>query len=121
MAALDSLPRDVEFVQNIFFTLPLPFSLTLANHNTYWPLVDNVYSLKNSRDVTARDSDTEIHTPAYISRQALCRYKLTRDSVPTSSQRASIAKRVAVSCNVSFRVLFFENYIEYHISQKQGY
>jgi hypothetical protein len=51
MASLQDLPRDIESIRNILFTLPLPFSLNSANYRLLWPLIDNVYSIRISRDV----------------------------------------------------------------------
>jgi hypothetical protein len=58
---LSLLPRDTSHVRNILFTLPLPFSLSRANHEQFWPLIDNAYSIRRSRDVGFRKRDTRLH------------------------------------------------------------
>lgn len=46
MDSLQALPRDTAQLRNILFTLPLPFSLNIANYKLFWPLIDNVYSIR---------------------------------------------------------------------------
>jgi hypothetical protein len=53
MDSLQALSRNVNKVRNILFALLLPFSLTSANYTPFWPLIDNVYSIRKLRDVPA--------------------------------------------------------------------
>jgi hypothetical protein len=46
MDVLSALPRDIDHVRQLLFTLPVPFSLSQANHDLFWPLIDNVYSIR---------------------------------------------------------------------------
>jgi hypothetical protein len=52
MDSLQALPRDTAKLRNILFTLPLPFSLNIADYKLFWSMVDNVYSIRKSRVVT---------------------------------------------------------------------
>ena len=108
MDIIQTLPRDTAHVRNILFTLPLPFSLNKANYKLFWPLIDNVYSIRTSREAT-RASDHIYH---YV----ICRFKRARDTTPSASQgiRASTTKRAVKSCDVSFKLLEFANHVEFH-------
>ena len=109
MDSLQALPRDTAKLRNILFTLPLPFSLNTANYKLFWPLIDNVYSIRSSRD-TNRLSNYRYH---YV----ICRYKRARDTLPASSQssqRASTTKRSIKSCDVSFVIKEFVNHVEFY-------
>jgi hypothetical protein len=45
MDVLQALPRDLALVRHILFTLPAPFSLSIADYKLFWPLIDNVYAI----------------------------------------------------------------------------
>lgn len=105
--ALQSLPRDDElrYMRSLLFNLPLPFSLTLATHDIFWPFVDNIYSITKTRQVTAG------HTVYYV----ICRLKAIshkRADESTSAKLRQSRKRVQ-SCNAEFRILRFHDYVEY--------
>ncbi|TAQ84793.1 hypothetical protein B7494_g6880 [Chlorociboria aeruginascens] len=111
MDSFQALPRDTPLIRDILFKLPLPFSLNIANYKLFWPLIDNVYSIRRSRHSTL-SCDYNYH---YV----ICRFKQARDptSIPSSSQRASTTKRSIQSCDVSFVIHEFENHVEfYHVT-----
>ena len=112
MDVLSKLPDDVSHVRHLLFALPLPFSLSRANHELFWPLIDNAYSIRASNNVNFRKKDRR---PAHIRHQVSCRFKRSR-AVPSASQgkRAS-SKRLALSYNVSFTLLKFPNYFKYYL------
>ena len=109
MDALQSLPRDTAKVRNILFLLPMPFSLNTANYKLFWSLIDNVYSIRRTRDPTIRRP--------YQYRYVICRFKRARDTSPAltqSSQRASTTKRAAQSCDVCFVIHEYQDHVEFH-------
>ena len=115
MDSLQALPRDTAKLQNILFTLPLLFSLNIADYKLFWPLIDNVYSIRTSRDVT-RPRPYQYH-------YTICRYKRSRIAPPSSQsslQRASTTKRIIQSCDVSFAILEFQDHVEFHHVQRQA-
>ena len=118
MDVLSSLPRDVDHVRRILFTLPMPFSLSVANHEQFWPLIDNAYSIRKSKDVGIRKHDGR---PAHKWNHVICRFKRSRD-VPSASQgkRTSSTKRAIVGCNVTFALLAFSDHYEYWPIGKSG-
>ena len=105
MDVLRALPRDTSHVRSILFALPLPFSLSLANYNTFWPLIDNVYSIGKSRDVAK--------PRPHKSRLCECRFRRARDvqAVLSSSQYASTTKRAVKSCDIAFRILEYPDHV----------
>jgi len=107
MDVLTSLPCDTAYVRQILFDLPLPFSLSRANYDLFWPLIDNVYSIRMSR--TSRDS-----TYHYV----ICRFKRAYNTTPSSSlgPRAGTTKRVVKSCNTTFRLVEYANHVEFHVT-----
>ena len=115
MDVLNTLPRDVSHMRQLLFDLPLPFSLSIANYKLFWPLIDNVYSIRNSKHVTNISGH---YTRHYV----ICRFKRARTLDPTSSamSRASTTKRSAKSCDVTFRLLEFDNHVEFHVSGDQS-
>jgi hypothetical protein len=60
MDVLSALPRDIDHIHHILFTLPMPFSLSTANHELFWPLIDNAYSIRKSYDVGFRKRDARL-------------------------------------------------------------
>ena len=112
MDILSQLPSDISHVRQLLFTLPLPFSLSRANHKQFWPFIDNAYLIRTSNHVTFRKRDAR---PAHVRHYVICRFKRSR-AVPSASQgkRAS-SKRLAISCDVSFALLEFLNHFEYHL------
>lgn len=112
MDVLSSLPRDISHVRNILFTLPLPLSLSRANHEQFWPLIDNIYVIRKTRDVGFRKRDAR---PAHQRHVVICRFKRAR-AAPSASQgkRASSSKRIVIGCDVSFALLAFPDHYEYH-------
>jgi MULE transposase domain len=115
---LSLLPRDTSHVRNILFTLPLPFSLSRANHEQFWPLIDNAYSIRRSRDVGFRKHDAR---PAHVRHDVICRFKRAR-AAPLASQgkRASSTKRALIGCDVSFTLLAFPTHYEYYTISQSG-
>jgi hypothetical protein len=111
MDALQALPRDTAKLRNILFTLPIPFSLNIANYKLLWPLIDNVYSIRYSREVTRS-------TIPYRYHYTICRFKRARDASPTasqsSSQRASTTKRSIKACDVSFVLYEYSDHVEFY-------
>jgi hypothetical protein len=88
---------------------------SIANYQLFWPLIDNVYSIRQSRDVAAIKSRGR---PAHKCHYVICRFKRARDSAPSSSQVASTTKRAIKSCDVTFQLLEFSDHVEFHsISQ----
>ena len=114
MDVLSSLPRDVGYIRQLLFDLPLPFSLNTANYKLFWPLIDNVYFIRTTKHMSTSSR-------AYNRHYVICRFKRTQTSEPTSSTmlRASTTKRSVKSCDVIFRLLEFENHIEFHMSSDQ--
>jgi MULE transposase domain len=112
MDVLSALPGDTYHVRHILFNLPMPFSLSQANHKLFWPLIDNVYSIRTSNDVNFRKKDSR---PAHVRHYVICRFKRAR-AAPSASQgvRASSTKRVLAGCGVSFHLLAFPDHYEYH-------
>ena len=114
MDTLQALPRDLGPTRNILFTLPVPFSLNIANYRLFWPLIDNVYSIRWSRDVRANGSRAYPNRPAHKHHYVICRLRRARDTPPSLSQRASTTKRAERSCDVTFHLLEFEDHVEFH-------
>jgi hypothetical protein len=115
MDVISSLPRDTGHMRHILFTLPLPFSLSAANHERFWPLIDNVYSIRRSRDIPERQATwLRAATPCHQLHYVSCRFKRAR-AVPSTSTgaRASTSKRVVSGCDVTFQLLKFEDHVEY--------
>jgi hypothetical protein len=110
------MPRNTSHMRYILFTLPLPFSLSVADHERFWPLIDNVYSIRKSRDIPERQVTwSRAATPAHQLQYVSCRFKRARKAPLTSTgARASTSKRVVYGCDVTFQLLKFENYVEYY-------
>jgi hypothetical protein len=118
MDVISSLPRDTGHMRYILFTLPLPFSLSAANHKRFWPLIDNVYSIWMSRDVPERQLTTnQVTRPGYQLYYVSCRFKRAR-AVPSTSTgaRASTSKRVVSGYDVTFQLLKFGDHVEYRLN-----
>ena len=81
MDVLSALPRDVDHVRHILFTLPMLFSLSTANHELFWPLIDNAYSIRKSYNVGFRKRDVR---PAHKRYEVICRFKRAR-AAPSAS------------------------------------
>ncbi len=111
MDVLSALPCDTSHVRNILFTLPMPFSLNIANQKQFWPLINNTYSIRHSKDVGYRKHDSR---PAHVRNHVICRFKRAR-AVPSASQgkRASSTKRSAIGCDVTFALLALSDQDEY--------
>ena len=111
MDVLSALPRDINHVRHILFTLPMPFSLSQANHELFWPFIDNAYSIRSTNDVSLRKVDGR---PKHVRHHVICRFKRAR-AAPSASQgkRASSTKRATVGCDVSFKLLAFTDHWEY--------
>ena len=110
MDVLQALPRDLASVRHILFTLPAPFSLSIADYKLFWPLIDNVYAIRQSRDVTGRWSPDKLHfTPAHKYHYVICRFKRTRDASPSLSQAsyANTTKRAIKLCDVRLQIRAF--------------
>ena len=108
MDVVASLPRDTSHMRELLFALPIPFSLNLANYKLFWPLVDNIYSIRISRPYTSGSGDYKYH---YV----ICRFKRAYQVTPNSSQglRAT-TKRIGRSCNLSFKLLEYANHVEFY-------
>jgi hypothetical protein len=119
MDTLQALPRDLESTRNILFTLPLPFSLNIANYRLFWPLIDNVYLIRKSRDVQANRSRANPNRPAHKHHYVICRFSRARDVPLSSSQRASTTRRAEKSCDVAFHLLEFQDHVEFHAISHQ--
>jgi hypothetical protein len=105
---LQNLPRDTEitYMRSILFGISLPFSLTLANHNTFWPFIDNVYLISLSRDYpTAK--------PPYGVKYVNCRFKKRQSVVRSTPYKRQPRKRVTQPCDAEFKILLFTNHVEY--------
>ena len=118
MDALQALPRDTAQLRNILFILPIPFSLNTVNYKLFWPLIDNVYFIRNTRDVTR---SSVLYRYYYI----VCRFKRARDASPaasqSSSQRASTTKRSIKACDVSFAIHVYSDHVEfYHVKGSES-
>jgi hypothetical protein len=113
MDVLSALPRDTNHVRHLLFTLPLPFSLSQANHELFWPLVDNIYAIRNSENVPFHVRDSRA---AHVRHRVICRFKRTR-AAPLVSQGKRIlsSKRIISGYDVSFLILAFPKYYEYHL------
>lgn len=118
MDVLSALPHDIDHVRQTLFTLPLPFSLNTANHELFWSLINNIYSIRQSDTIGFRKRDCRRE---HVRHRVICRFKRSR-AVPSASQgkRASLTKRAIIGCNISFNLLAFSNHFEYYsISQLQ--
>jgi hypothetical protein len=83
MDSLASLPRDTASFRQLLFDLPVPFRTTLANWKLIWPLIDNIYSIRQRRQVTADH--------VMLTKQCLiCRFRQAAHDLkrPSSSARA---------------------------------
>jgi hypothetical protein len=116
MDVLSALPRDVSHVRQILFTLPLPFSLSRANQEQFWPLINNVYVIWKTYDVGFRKRDSR---PAHQRHKVICRFKRAR-AAPLISQGkcASSTKRVIIGYDVSFTLLAFSGHYEYYLTSQ---
>jgi hypothetical protein len=108
---VEALPPDTADVRKILFALPLPFSLSTANYNLFWPLIDNVYMIRQSRDSRKLNG--------YRYQAVICRFKRAYSGSASSqgSQRAFTTKRLARSCEVSFTLRVFPDHVEFHHAQ----
>jgi hypothetical protein len=79
---LTTLPRDPDHVFQSLFTSPVPFSVSVPNHEQFWPLIDNIYSIRAANDVSLRKRDG---CPAHVRHNMICRLKRSR-AVPSTSQ-----------------------------------
>ena len=68
MDVLALLPRDTAHVRKLLFDLPIPFSLSRTNYKLFWPLIDNVYSIRTTKHVS-----TSLR--AYDRHYVICRFK----------------------------------------------
>jgi hypothetical protein len=105
--ALQGLPRHVELssIRPILFNLPVPFSLTRADYEKFWPFIDNVYATSLTRDYPGQN-------PPYGVKYIRCRHKHTpRAERPSASIRGP-RKRTAISCDVQFKILLFQDHVE---------
>jgi hypothetical protein len=68
MDVLSILPRDQYHVRQSLFTLPVPLSLSVADHEQFWPLIDNVYSIQAANDVSLRSETAALPTCDYVQR-----------------------------------------------------
>ena len=107
MDALSALPSDVASTRDILFKLPIPFSLSLANHERFWPLIDNAYVIRKTRHVTRKDP----HILYYV----ICRFGRKRSPIKPidESKRTTTTKRDDCLCNVAFRILKYTNHVEF--------
>jgi hypothetical protein len=115
MDVLNSLPRDTSHMRQLLFDLPIPFSLTIANYKLFWPLIDNVYAIRQSRHVTAKSGD-------FTRYNVICQFKRSYNVTPSSSlgPRAGITKRVSKSCDCGFRMLEYPSHVEFHVIGEQS-
>jgi hypothetical protein len=111
MDVLSALPRDIDHIHHILFTLPMPFSLSIANHKLFWPLINNAYSIRKLYDVGFQKRNIR---PAYKQYKVICRFKRVC-AAPLISQgkHASSTKRIITSYDVTFNLLAFPNYYKY--------
>jgi hypothetical protein len=114
MDVLFALLHDVGHVRQIFFTLLLPFSLSIANQELFWPLIDNAYAIRHLESVPPRKRNGRA---AYVCHRVICRFKQAR-AVPLASQgkRASSTKRNIAGYDVSFHLLAFPDHFEYWLA-----
>ncbi len=113
MDVLSTLPRDTANTRQLLFTLPLPFSLSRANYELFWPLVDNVYSIHKTRHVQSQSGDFTRHL-------VHCRFKRAYKVTPSSSLGLrAVTKRAFTSCKASFRLLEYSSHVEFHVISNQ--
>lgn len=94
---------------NFLFDLPLPFLLNRANYDLFWPLIDNLYSIRVTRHVTSKLGDFTRH-------HVICRFKRAYNVVPSST--LGPRGRSSKSCDVPFRIVEYDNPVEFHVSGK---
>lgn len=82
MGALSALPRDINHVRTILFTLPLLFSLSGANNEQFWSLIKNVCLIQTSNDASLRKHD---QYPMHMQNHMILHFKRSRAS-PSVSQ-----------------------------------
>ncbi|KAH8811873.1 hypothetical protein F5884DRAFT_293264 [Xylogone sp. PMI_703] len=93
----DPSPEAISRMREIFFDLPIPFSLSMADHKLFWPLMDDMYSCTDSHPVTKG--------PALNFHYICCRFK-TRQKSP-------------ISCNAAFRIIEYADHMEYQPSSRR--
>lgn len=108
MDSLGAFSQDAARARDLFFNLPVPFSLKPQDYVLYWQLVDNIYSIKSSRDTT--HGLLAPYTIKYIE----CRFRRPspESATPKESGRRTTTKKAAKSCDVSFKILEFPSHVE---------
>jgi len=104
--ALQGIPRPAELssIRPILFNLPVPFSLTRADYEKFWPFIDNVY-------ITYQSRNYPFQNPPYGVRYIRCRHKHDPRDRPPAPIRGP-RKRAAISCDVRFKLLIFHKHVE---------
>ena len=102
-------PSNTSHMRELLFVLPMTFSLNLANYKLFWPLVDNIYSIRTSRPYTSGSGDYKYH---YV----ICRFKRAYQVIPSFSQGHVLQlsesdDRVALS----FKLLKYTNHVEFYL------
>jgi hypothetical protein len=116
MDVLSALPYDIGHVRQMLFTLPLPFSLSIANQELFWPLINNAYSIRHSENVGPRKRNSRA---THVRHCVICRFKRAR-ALPSASQgkHASSIKRNIAGCDVTFHLLAFSDHYKYWPAKK---
>jgi hypothetical protein len=104
------LPRDPATICHMrarFFNMTLPFRVTRAEYDLYWPIIDNVYIFNKTRCASNASGDFTRHIVD-------CRFKRAYKSTPSSrlSSRAT-TKKIKIQCDVRLRLVIQSEYVEF--------
>jgi hypothetical protein len=113
MDILSALLRDIDYVRHILFTLPISFSLSRANYELFWLLINNIYLIQALNNVRFRKRNSR---PAHVHHQVICRFKhIYNAPLISQGKYTSSSKHIITSYNVSFALLAFLNYYKYYL------
>ena len=109
MDVLRSLPEDISHMCQLLFDLPLLFSVRLSTFDRFWPLIDNVYSVRKTTPVISKSGD-------YEQLAVICQFKQAYHVALSSSQglRSGSTKRASSSYDIEFKIVKYTNHMEFH-------
>jgi hypothetical protein len=82
------LPPETEKMREFLFEMPVPFSMRAADFETYWPLIDNVWSRYDEFNVVGKSDKIP-----YDSIRFVCRFARKLDDEPSRANPPSKRKR----------------------------
>ncbi|RPA83468.1 hypothetical protein BJ508DRAFT_304679 [Ascobolus immersus RN42] len=97
------MPENLGYWRQQLFNLTESITLTQQQFDTYWPWVDNIYSLRSSESSTKR-------APHIFTQFGECRLLKSRESgsytpVADISKRRKVSHRTAGQCHVKIRIV----------------